>query len=319
MSNHPPTISIVIPVYNSAPTLQTLTTRLETVLNAITGEYEIIFINDGSRDDSWNSIQMICKKHPRVAGINLLRNFGQHNAVLCGIRQAKYEIIITMDDDLQHPPEEIPLLMQRILDGADVVYGIPEKMPHSFFRNLSSWLVKRILAFVMGIKTIKDISAFRAFHATMKLAFTEYRSSGVIIDVLLSWATTNFASVVVKENPREIGKSNYTFSKLLKQAFLILTGYSTVPLRFASILGFSFTLFGFAVLIYVLIIYFTLGSIPGFPFLASIISLFSGVQMLVLGIIGEYLARVFDRSMDRPPYIIGSIIDHKNQQKHEPQ
>ncbi|MCE5207626.1 MAG: glycosyltransferase family 2 protein [Chloroflexi bacterium] len=307
--NHQPSISVVVPVYNGSETLALLTERLNAILPTIAQQYEIIYVNDGSQDDSWECITELCSRFQYVRGINLLRNFGQHNAILCGIRTAKNEIIVTMDDDLQHPPDQIPLLLEKLQQGFDVVYGIPRKMPHSFFRNLASWLIKRILALVMGIKTIKDISAFRAFRSRLITVFQDYRSPGVIIDVMLSWGTTRFSTVVVEEEPREIGKSNYTFRKLLKQVFLILTGFSTIPLRFASFLGFSFTIFGFGVLVYVLIVYFTQGSIPGFPFLASIISLFSGIQLWVLGILGEYLARIFDRSMDRPPYFIGEMIN----------
>lgn len=303
------TLSVVIPVYNGVGTLQLLTDRLNKVLPTFAEQYEIIYINDGSQDESWSLIEELCAKNPNIHGINLMRNFGQHNAILCGIRAARYDVIVTMDDDLQHPPDQIPFLLEKLQQGYDVVYGIPRKMPHSLFRNFASWLIKRVLAMVMGIKTIKDISAFRAFRARLVKAFEDYRSPGVIIDVMLSWGTTNFGTVMVEENPREIGQSNYNFRKLIKQAFLILTGFSTIPLRFASFLGFSFTLVGFGVLIYVLIVYFTLGSIPGFPFLASIVSLFSGIQLLVLGISGEYLARIFDRSIDRPPYIIGDEIN----------
>lgn len=309
LQNPLPSISVVIPVYNGSGTLAQLTDQLNEVLPHIAREYEIIYVNDGSRDDSWALVADLCSRYTNVHGINLLRNFGQHNAILCGIRAAKLEIIITMDDDLQHRPDQIPLLLEKLQQGYDVVYGIPRKMPHSFFRNLASWIIKRVLALVMGIKTVKGISAFRAFRSKLVKVFEDYRSPGVIIDVMLSWGTTSFSTVVVEEDPREIGKSNYTFRKLLKQAFLILTGFSTIPLRFASIIGFTFTLVGFGVLVYVLIVYFTLGSIPGFPFLASIVSLFSGIQLLVLGILGEYLARMFDRSMDRPTYFIGEEIN----------
>ena len=180
-----------------------------------------------------------------------------------------------------------------------------KKCPHSPFRNFSSWLSKHVLAFVMGIKTVRHISAFRALRTNLRQAFTDYSSPAVILDVLLTWGTTKFSYVMVKENPREIGQSNYTFRKLLSQVFLILTGYSTVPLRLASILGFTFTLFGLGVFIYVLVVYFVQGSIPGWPFLSSLVAIFSGTQMFTLGIFGEYLARIFDKSMDRPTYVIG--------------
>lgn len=302
-------LSIVIPVYNSADSLNLLVEKLEEVLPEISQQFEIILVNDGSRDESWRTIELLMRSHPAVRGINLMRNYGQHNALLCGVRAAQGDIIVTMDDDLQHPPKEIPVLLSRLNEGFDVVYGSPRKMPHSLWRNLASRISKKSLSWVMGVKTVREISAFRCFRTQLRDAFKNYQSPGVILDVLLSWGTTRFTHVVVDENPREFGQSNYTFSKLARQVFLILTGFSTLPLRFASWLGFFFVLFGIGIFLYVLYIYFIHGSIPGFPFLASIISLFSGVQLFALGLIGEYLARVFDRSTDRPPYVIRENVN----------
>jgi undecaprenyl-phosphate 4-deoxy-4-formamido-L-arabinose transferase len=156
----------------------------------------------------------------------------------------------------------------------------------------------------MGIPTIKDIGAFRAFRTDIRRASELFQSPTVILDVLLSWGTTRFTTVQVEETPRLSGSSNYSFSKLVSQAMLILTGFSTLPLRLTSWIGFGFTVFGILILLYVLTQYFIAGSIPGFPFLASIVALFSGTQLFALGIFGEYLARIFDRSMERPTYVI---------------
>jgi undecaprenyl-phosphate 4-deoxy-4-formamido-L-arabinose transferase len=232
-----------------------------------------------------------------------MRNYGQHNATLCGVREAKYEITITMDQDLQHPPEEIPVLLAEFEKGFDVVYGAPKKLPQGFLRNLLTANIKRLLARVMGVPSVKNISAFRAFRTELRNAFVNFQSPALIIDVLLSWGTTRFTSVQVGIEKPE-ARSNYRFSTLVKAAMLILTGYSTAPLRLASWIGFMMTLFGLGVFIYVAIISFMEGNVPGFPFLASIIALFSGAQLFTLGIFGEYLARIFDRSMDRPAYII---------------
>ena len=300
----PRSISIVVPVYNAEASLDLLVNRLSSVLDKIGLPYEILMINDGSRDNSWQVIQHLAEKYPRLQGINLMRNFGQHNALLCGIRTAHNEIIITMDDDLQHPPEEIPNFISKLAEGYDVVYGIPKKMPHAWWRNITSRAAKRFLSMIIGLKTVREIGSFRAFRTDLRRAFADYRHPGIIIDALLAWGTTRFTSIIVEEAPRDHGSSNYNLSRLFGLVFLILTGYSTMPLRFASLLGFSLTLFGLLAFIYVLFISITEGSMPGFPFLASVILLFSGTQLFALGIFGEYLARIFDRSMDRPPYII---------------
>ena len=313
------TCSVVIPVYNSADTLEPLTKRLAQVLPQVASAYEVILVNDGSPDNSWQVICQLGQQFPWLRGLNLMRNYGQHNATLCGVRSARFEIIITMDDDLQHPPEEIPQLLAKLGEEYDVVYGIPFRRPHSWWRNWFSVIIKRVLAQVMGIPTIRDIGAFRAFHTRLRNAFADYCNPNVILDVLLSWSTSRFTVVTVDEKPREVGRSNYSFAKLFRVTMVVLTGFSTLPLRFASILGFGFTLFGIAVFLYVLAATLLSGSIPGFPFLASIIALFSGTQLFALGIIGEYLARIFDRSMDRPAYVIGEEIDSRISLAREPE
>ena len=304
--NHafPHSISIVIPVYNAETSLAPLVSRLNAVLLPLGLPYEILMVNDGSRDGSWQEILRLAAETPGLRGINLMRNFGQHNALLCGIRAGRHEVIVTLDDDLQHPPEEIPNFLKKLGEGYDVVYGIPKKMPHSWWRNLTSRTAKRLLSMVIGLKTVREIGSFRAFRTDLRRAFADYSHPGIIIDALLAWGTTRFTSILVDEAPRDQGSSNYNFSRLFGLVFLILTGYSTMPLRFASLMGFSLTLFGLVAFIYVVFISITQGSLPGFPFLASTILLFSGTQLFALGIFGEYLARIFDRSMDRPPYII---------------
>jgi glycosyltransferase involved in cell wall biosynthesis len=283
-----------------------LVEQLGEMLPQIANSYEVLLVNDGSPDDSWAVIQELAKKHAWVRGINLMRNYGQHNATLCGVRAARYEITVTMDQDLQHPPNELPALLAQLNEGFDVVYGAPRKLPRGFLRNLLTANTKRLLARVMGVPSVRNISAFRIFRTKLRDSFARFQSPTLTLDVLLSWGTSRFSSVYV--NIQSAETSNYNFSKLVRAALLILTGYSTMPLRLASWVGFVMTLFGIGVFVYVLYIYFAFGSLPGFPFLASIISLFSGAQLFTLGIIGEYLARMFDRSMDRPPYVIDEIV-----------
>jgi glycosyltransferase involved in cell wall biosynthesis len=299
-------LSIVVPVYHGEVYVVPLVKRLNKVLPGIAKKYEIILVNDGSPDASWAVIEEMVKKYKWVKGICLMRNYGQHNATLCGIRSARYELIVTMDQDLQHPPEGIPVLLAKIEEGFDVVYGAPKKLPQSFWRNVLTANIKRLLASVMGVPSVQNISAFRLFRTHLRSAFNNFQSPSLTVDVLLSWGTSRFSSVQVDVASAE--SSNYNFSALVKATMLILTGYSTMPLRLASWIGFFMTLFGLVVFLYVVFLYFTVGSLPGFPFLASIIALFGGAQLFALGIFGEYLARIFDRSMDRPSYVIHSAI-----------
>ncbi len=274
------------------------------MLSGLSENYEIILVNDDSPDQSWEVITALAKQYPCVRGIDLMRNYGQHNATLCGVRLARHDVIITMDDDLQHPPEELHFLLDKLGEGYDVVYGVPKKLPHAWWRNLGSILSKWMVASAIGIKTIRDVSAFRAFRTDLRRSFEGYENPDVMIDVLLSWGTTRFATVPVDEQPRSVGKSNYTLGRLLRMTLLYLTNFSTKPLRFSNIIGFFFTLMGFLGFVYVITVYFVEGSVPGFPFLASAVMVFSGVQLFALGIIGEYLARVFERTAGRKPYTI---------------
>jgi undecaprenyl-phosphate 4-deoxy-4-formamido-L-arabinose transferase len=302
-------VSVVVPVYNGSDTLPLLVDEVGKVLPSVADDYELVLVNDGSPDQSWEVISGLAQTHPWVRGIDLMRNYGQHNATLCGVREARYEVIVIMDDDLQNPPHEIPKLLEKLEDGYDVVYGVARKRQQVWWKSLASAIVKRAIAYVMGLRTVRDIGAFKAFRADLRKSFENFNSPDVLVDVLLSWGTSRFASVTVEESPRTVGKSNYNLFKLIKVSLLVLTSYTTIPLRLASIVGFLFTLFGFGVLIYVLVTYFIAGSIPGFSFLASSVTIFSGVQLFALGILGEYLARVFERTGGRPTYTIARTIE----------
>lgn len=297
-------ISVVIPVYNGVNTIEFLVERLAATLPSLANTYEVILVEDGSPDASWRVVEELAQVYPWVNGISLMRNYGQHNAVLCGVHNAQYEVIVTMDDDLQHAPEQIHLLLEKLAEGYDVVYGVPRKLPQSWWRNLAAVLTKKTIGMVAGNKVLNDVQSFRAFRTDLRRAFEDYQGPEVMLDAMLTWSTTRFASVEVEDAPRTVGISNYNMRKLIKVAFIILTNFSTAPLRLASITGFIFTLVGLAGVIYVLASYFLLGSLPGFSFLATSIIVFGGVQLFAIGIIGEYLARMFERSSGRKPYTI---------------
>ncbi|MFA5059711.1 MAG: glycosyltransferase family 2 protein [Candidatus Omnitrophota bacterium] len=303
-------ISIVVPVYNSELSLRDLCQRLTAVLPAVSSQFEIILVDDASRDRSWEVIKELAGKDKRIKGLKLVRNFGQHNALLCGLRKAKHEIIVTLDDDLQNPPEEIPKMIAKLEEGFDVVYGFPQKQQHGFWRDAASQLTKMVLQNSMGVATARNISSFRAFRSYLRCAFEDYSDAFVFIDVLLTWGTSKFTSIAVRHDPRFKGESNYTLRKLLIHAANLITGFSTLPLRLASVIGFIMMLFGVGVFIYVLVRWAIEGSrVPGFPFLASIIAIFSGAQLFSLGIIGEYLSRIHFRSMKKPAYVIRETLE----------
>ncbi len=298
-------VSVVVPVFNGSESLAELTERVESVLADTDGGFELILVDDGSSDRSWEVIEELSSNRERVRGLSLMRNYGQHNALLCGIRAARYSVTVTMDDDLQNPPEEIPALLRELSPGTDVVYGTPSHEKHTLWRVIASFLTKLVLKKSMGIETAGNVSAFRAFRTGIREAFSHYGGPFVSIDVLLTWGSTRFRAIPVTHSPRKYGTSSYTFRMLITHALNMMTGFSTLPLEVASVLGFAFTVFGILVLLFVLGRLVIEGeSVPGFPFLASIIAIFSGVQLFSLGIIGEYLARMHFRTMDKPPYTV---------------
>jgi undecaprenyl-phosphate 4-deoxy-4-formamido-L-arabinose transferase len=316
-------VSVVVPVYNGAEALPELVARLLAVLTARAPRSEIVLVNDGSRDASWRVIGELAAgaaggrhgeggavgpRAPRVRGIDLMRNYGQHNALLCGIRAAAGAVVVTLDDDLQHPPEEIPKLLDALRDDVDVVYGTPAAGQHGLLRDIASRATKLVLEGAMGAAVARRVSAFRAFRTELRHAFEQYGNPYVSIDVLLTWATTRFTAVEVRHEPRRQGRSNYTFRMLVRHALNMVTGFSVGPLKLASLIGFASTLLGIAVLAWAVGRYLVEGtSVPGFPFLASVIAIFSGAQLFTLGIIGEYLARMHFRLMSRPIYSVRRV------------
>ena len=239
-----------------------------------------------------------------------MRNYGQHNALLCGIRQAHFEFLVTMDDDLQHDPADIAPLLERLREGFDVVYGPPVDAKHSFLRNLASQLTKLALQGAMGGGIARHVSAFRILRTGIRRAFHHFHGPQANIDVMLTWGTRRFSAVPVPHHPRAVGASNYTVGKLIAHAMNMITGFTALPLQIASLLGFGFMLFGAALLMWIVGMWLFVGQAPaGFAFLGSSIAIFSGVQLFCLGIIGEYLAPTHFRIMERPTYTVGEIAE----------
>jgi undecaprenyl-phosphate 4-deoxy-4-formamido-L-arabinose transferase len=296
-------VSVVVPVYNASRTLPELARRLCAALMPRTTAFEILLVDDGSADGSFAAIRELAGRDPRIKGIRLRRNAGQHNALLCGVRAAAHPVTVTLDDDLQHYPEDIPALLDALTPDRDVVYGVFSQPRHGFLRTLASKLTKRVLEQAMGVAAARDVGPFRAFRTELRQAFAPYRGAQPNLDVLLSYGTQAYGAVPVRHEPRAQGVSGYTFLKLLSHALNMLTGFTVLPLRFASLLGMASTVCGLGLFLYVIVRYLFAGSpVQGFPFLASVISLFSGVQLLAVGILGEYFARMYLRLMDKPAY-----------------
>ena len=299
------TVSIVVPVFNSRETLPKLVARL---IEASPPDSEIILVDDGSDPATWKAIEAIAALN--IKGIRLARNVGQHSALLAGIREAKHPIIATLDDDLQNPPEELPNLLAALTDDVDVVYGVPRKIRQSLWRSAASVVAKKSMRTILGYSHADEITSFRVFRSRLRQSFQDELGPGISIDALLNWATTRFDSVEVQHDARSLGRSNYNFWKLLRFMLDTATGYSTVPLRLATSLGLATVTLSLGVLLWVLGRPLLTGeSVPGFPFLAATIAIFSGVQLIVLGVLGQYIGRMHFRVMNKPTYTIADRTD----------
>ena len=306
-------ISVVVPCYRSAPMLAELVSRTHSALEGLVEQrdidaWELILVVDGSVDETGTVAASLARSHQNVIAAELHRNYGQHSALLAGIRLANHDVIVTMDDDLQHPPEEIGTLLAELADDSiDLVYGIPLSEEHDVLRSGASRFVKAALS-ATGVANAQWVGAFRAFRAQLREAFAEASDPSPNIDVLLSWATSSVRPASVRMEKRAVGRSGYTFSTLMRHAMNMMTGYGTLPLRLATWLGFCFGALGFIALAYVLVTYITgVTTQPGFTTTVGLIALFAGVQLVTIGIIGEYIGRSHFRSMNKPAYFIRRI------------
>jgi len=298
-------VSVVIPVYNSENTLAELVERISATLRPLVQSLEIILVNDGSRDRSWDVMTYLISQYPDITGLNLMRNYSQHNALLVGILKAKNDIIVTIDDDLQNPPEEIGKLLLTLNQGYDIVYGVPKIRRHKGWRNISSKILKTVMKVVLGAELGGKSSAFRAFRSILRRGFENFTDAQLSIDVLLSWSAARVTNVTVDHQERKVGKSGYTIKKLFMLAFNMLTGYSILPLRIASVMGLSTSVLGLAMFLYVTIRRLVQTTyVPGFSWISAEIALFAGLQLFAIGVIGEYVASLHFRTMGKPAYVI---------------
>ena len=304
-------VSVVVPVYRSQATLGELTQRLRNVLEGLHLSYEIIFVDDGSPDESWKVLEELQGEYPdRVVAIQLMRNFGQHNALMCGFHQARGRYILTMDDDLQHPPEEIPRLIQAIeSSGADVVYGVPMDRQHRSWRNLGSVLVTAFYRIVFHTKV--HPSAFRilrreALRGDSLLLFELHvyrRAAGV------EHAASRQGYRRRSSAPRREGRSGYSVGRLVTLALNLFTNFSLLPLQIVSAIGLLVATAGSIMGVYYVIL--TLMhriDVPGYASTIVAILVLGGCQLLALGIMGEYLGRLHLNVNRKPQYTVRTIV-----------
>jgi glycosyltransferase involved in cell wall biosynthesis len=298
-------ISVVVPCYRSAATLPALAARLHDVLPGITDGYEIVLVVDGGDQETWTAALQVQRRSARVEAIRLSRNFGQHNALVAGVRAARYDVVVTMDDDLQHPPEEIPTLLAALTDEVDLVYGVAAEEEHGAARSFGSRLAKAGMERLMGIPNARSISAFRAFRTFLRDGFTKLNGPHACLDVVLSWSTTHVTVVTVRMDERADGKSGYTVRKLVRHTMNMVLGYSTAPLRLVTYLGFLVGVVGLALSVRLLYLYFAgQTTVAGFTTIASMVALFAAAQMIAIGVLGEYVGRIHADGLGLPTYVV---------------
>lgn len=312
-------VSVVVPCYRSAGTLPALVARLQQVLPTVTTGYEIILVVDGSPDDTWDVAYELAQREAPVRAIRLARNYGQHNALIAGVRTARFDTVVTMDDDLQHPPEEIPRLLAALTDDADLVYGMPREEEHGILRNMASRAVKASMSTAMGVRGAVRTSALRAFRTFLRDGLDLVNGPHVSVDVALSWGTTRIRVVEVQMNERAEGTSGYTFRTLARHAATMVFGYSTAPLRLVTFLGFLVGVAGLALLVRVL--WFYIGgttTVAGFTTISAMIAVFSSAQMIAMGVLGEYVGRIHAGGMGRPTYVVRERAEGSDQPADRP-
>src|SRR5438105_11238081 len=301
------TLSIVIPVYNGAASIAELVHALEKL--RIEGGHEIILVNDGSPDDSLDvCCALVDGASVPITLIKLARNYGEHNAVMAGLRHASGAHVITMDDDLQNPPEEIArLLAFARRSGKEVIYTRYDDKRHAIWRNLGSRFTNRVADFVLEKPRGLYLSSFRCMSAFVVREITRYKGPFPYVDGLILQVTQDIDRLTVRHLPRAAGRSNYTLRRLLRLWLSMFVNFSVMPLRLSTLTGFALSLIG-AVGSFVVITEALFFAPPaGWASLMAAVLLLSGVQLLILGIVGEYLGRLYLTVNRKPQSVVKSI------------
>jgi undecaprenyl-phosphate 4-deoxy-4-formamido-L-arabinose transferase len=302
-------VSVVVPVYNSADTVPALLQRLRSALSEVDGGFEIILVDDGSADGSWEALCEQQRAAPdEVVAIQLMRNYGQHNALMCGLNACSRDLIVTIDDDLQNPPEEIPRMIETLESRRlDVLYGVPPERKHARWRNAGALVVQAFYRLVF--RTSITPTSFRVLRRQVAGAICKYDLNYTYIDGLLAWCTDRIGSLEVAHAAREVGRSGYSMRKLLLLAFNLFANFSLLPLQLVSFMGLIAALAGFTVGGYYLFQYFHSSiTVPGFASTIMAVLVLGGAQMLALGIIGEYLGRLHLNVNKKPQYVVRRML-----------
>ena len=305
-------LSIVIPVYGSERVLPELVVQLTRVIDTLAGinkSYEIIFVCDRSPDKSWKVIQSLAATYPQVQGILLRTNAGQHNALMAGFTRAKGELVVTMDDDLQHSPNDIPRLLNELKQGHDVVFARFKNRNHALWKIWGSRLNDVVAGYLMKKPKGLYLSPFRAMKSSIRDEIVNYKGPYVYVDGLILSVTRDIGTVEVEHYERHAGDSGYSFRKSISLWLKMATNFSVVPLRITSLCGMIFAGFGFFLAILLIIQKFTINIMPvGWTSLIVTVLIIGGAQLLAIGVLGEYLGKVLLTLNGKPQYVIAETV-----------
>jgi len=305
-----PRISLVIPAYNEEENLENLYRELIPVMESLDKSVEILFVDDGSTDHSFEMIKRLHERDERVKGISLSRNFGHQVALVAGLENASGEVVVMMDADFQHPPEVIKTLYRKYKEGYDIVNTRRLQTEGIlFFKRFSSWCYYKLINLLSDVRIEASSSDFRLMNRRSVEAFLQFQEKNRFNRGLISWMGFKQDVVEYKAPPRIRGRSKYTMRKMLSFGLDGVTSFSSKPLRISFYTGFLIFLAGVAYAIYVIINHFKGLTIPGWTSTVLIILLIGGFQLLSLGIIGEYIARIYNESKSRPIYFLKDKVE----------
>ncbi len=309
-----PYLSVVIPVYNESENLEQLYQRLIATLDEGAKSYEIIFINDGSRDDSYEQLNALQKKRPKqIRVIHFNGNFGQHMAVMAGFERVKGEVIITLDADLQNPPEEITNLLRSIDEGHDYVGGVRKNRQDTFFRRYASKLNNWLRYKMTKIRLSDQGCMLRAYRRSLIDLMISSKETSLFIPAQAYSLSTNPTEIEVAHDVRRAGASKYNIYRLLRLNFDLMTGFSLLPLQIFTMLGLLISVLSSFFVAYLLLRRFAIGpEAEGVFSLFAIVFFLMGIILMGLGIMGEYIGRIYQEVRHRPRYVIKEVIDVEN-------
>jgi glycosyltransferase involved in cell wall biosynthesis len=297
--------SIIIPVYRSEKIIATTVKKTLEAMRQQKLKTEIVLVNDGSPDHSWEVIRTLAEKHEEVKAINFLRNYGQHTAVYCGIAESNGDFIITMDDDMQNPPEEIIKLIKKINEGYDLVFAEFKQKMHRGLRKMGTRVIWYLNAEIFGKPKDLKLTNFRIFTRETANRMLQFRTNYPYIPGLLLMHASKMANVVTDHHAREIGDSNYTLWRILKLVSRLLFNYSSYPLKVMSVLGIVMSGISFLVGLIVIMKALLIGSnVQGWTTIVVLLSFLSGFILVMLGIMGEYISRMMNQMATSVPYQI---------------